>query len=311
VTQSYHATTPSNVRPVLLVHLFCVAFWLLSIGTFWGPLNELLSLSLHETRYSHLIVIPLISACLLYWKRCEIFRATAYELRIVIPLVLAAVGAGWWFSLRLFSAPGEYRLSFLILAVLVAWVAVFLLCYGLRALRPARFPLLFLLLMVPIPRVLMERIVLVLQIGTSSVIYALFRLAGTPLFRHGFTFELPGVGIVIAEECSAMNSTWALFITGLLVGHFFLRSFPAKACLSLLTIPIAICTNAVRIVTIWFLAAHVNPDFLYGHIHHNGGILFSLISLFILLFSLSMLRKLENRADHVRRFDDSAATVGW
>src|ERR1035438_6818372 len=295
VTQSHHATTPSNVRPVLLVHLLCLAFWLLTIGTFWGPLNELLSLSLHETSYSHLIVIPLISACLLYWKRRDIFRATAYELKIGIPLVLAAFGSGWWFSVRLLAAPGNYRLSFIILAVLVAWAAVFLLCYGLRALRPARFPLLFLLLMISIPPALMEKIILALQIGTSNVLHVLFSLAGTPLIRHGFTFELPGVGIVIAQECSSINLVWALFITGLLVGHFFLRSFPAKACLSLLTVPIAIFTNAVRILTIWFLAAHVNRDFLYGHLHHNGGILFSLISLVMLLLSLSMLRKLERR----------------
>ena len=141
MTQDYHAAPSSNVRPVLLVHLFCLAFWLLSIGTFWGPLRQLLSLSLTDDRYSHLVVIPFISACLMYWKRREIFRSTAYELRIGIPLFLAAVGSGWWFSLRFLSTRSDYGLSFVILAVLFAWVAAFLLCYGVRALRPARFPL--------------------------------------------------------------------------------------------------------------------------------------------------------------------------
>jgi exosortase len=306
VTQDYHTTPPSNVHPALLVHLFYLAFWLLTIGTFWGPLRQLLSLSLNDDRYSHLIVIPLISACLIYGKRRDIFHATTYELRIGIPLVLVAVGAGWWFSLRLLSARNDYGLSFVILVVLFAWVAGFLLCHGVRALRPARFPLLFLLLMIPIPQVLMEKVILVLQVGTSDLIYALFRLAGTPLFRHGFTFELPGVGIVIAEESSSIHSAWALFITGLLVGHFFLRSFPAKACLSLLTIPIAILTNAMRIVTIWFLATRVNIDFMQGNLHRHGGILFSFISLFMLLFSLWMLRKLEHRAGRARRYNDFA-----
>ena len=301
MTQNHHPAPPSNVRPAILVHFFYLAFWLLSIGTFWGPLRELLSLSLHDDRYSHLVVIPLISACLIYWNRREIFRPTAFELKIGIPLVLVAVGFGWWFSLRLLSAPNDYGRSFVILAVLFAWVAGFLLCHGVRALRPARFPLLFLLLMIPLPGVLMEKIVLMLQVGTSGLIYALFRLAGTPLFRQGFTFELPGVGIVIAQESSSINSAWALFITGLLLGHFFLRSFRAKACLSLLTVPIAIFTNAVRIVTVWFLATHVNIDFMYGNLHRHGGIFFSLISLFLLLFSLWMLRKLESRAGHARQ----------
>jgi exosortase/archaeosortase family protein len=107
---------------------------------------------------------------------------------------------------------------------------------------------------------------------------------------------LPGFGIVIAEECSSIHSAWALFITGLLVGHFFLRSFPAKACLSLLTVPIAILTNSVRIVTIWFLATRISSDFMYGNLRRNGGILFSLISVALLLVSLFWLRRLEARA---------------
>ena len=218
-----------------------------------------------------------------------------------IPLVLAAVASGWWFSLRLLSAPDDYGLSFVILMVLVSWVAILLLCYGVRALRPARFPLLFLLLMIPIPRVLMDKVILVLQVGASEVVNALFWLAGTPLYRHGFTFELPGIGMIVSEECTSIHSTWALFIVGLLVGHFFLRSFPAKVCLSLLTVPIAILTNSVRIVTIWFLATHVDINFMYGNLHHHGGILFSLISLFVLLLFFWMLRKLESRAGHARQ----------
>ena len=285
-----------KARPVLWAYLCCLAFWLLTIGTFWGPLRNLLSLSLHDNRYSHLVVIPFVSACLMYWNRRDIFRATAYDLRIGIPLFLVAVGSGWWYSVRLLSAGSNYGLSLVILAFLFACVAGFLLCYGARALWAARFPLLFLLLTIPIPQVLMEKVSLVLQAGTSQVLHALFSLSGTPLFKHGFTFELPGAGIVIGEECTSIHSVWALFIISLLVGHFLLRSFPAKFCLSLVTVPIAIFTNAVRLLTIWFLAAHVNPDFLYGNLHRHGGILFSLLSLFILLIALWMLRKLEGRA---------------
>lgn len=298
MTRDLNAPEPSNAPPALLVHLFCGALWLLTIATFWGPLRQVVSLSLYDYRYSHLVVIPLISACLMYWKRREIFRAPRFGPGIAIPLVLAACGAGWLLSLKLVSSGNGFRLSLVILAVLFAWAGGFLLCYGARALRAARFPLLFLLLMIPIPAVLMEKVILMLQVGTSDLIYVLFRLIGIPLFRQGFTFELPVVGIVIAKECSSIHSAWALFITGILVGHFFLRSFPAKACLSLLTIPIAIFTNSVRIVTIWFLATHVNIDFLYGNLHRNGGILFSLISLFVLLVSLWMLRKLEDLGSH-------------
>jgi exosortase len=305
VTPRDHSLPLSNARPVLWVYLCCLALWLLTIGTFWSPLRECLSLALTDNRYSHLVVIPFISACLMYGNRRDIFRATAHDLRIGIPLVLAAVGSGWWFSVRFLAARDNYGLSFGILVVLFACAAGFLLCFGARALWTARFPLLFLLLMIPIPRVLMQKIVLLLQVGVSQTLYALFSLAGTTLFKHGFTFELPGVAIVVGEECTSIHSFWALFIVSLLVGHFFLMSFPAKACLSLMAVPISIFTSAVRVLTVWFLTVHVSPEFLYGNLHRHGGILFSLLSLFILLVTVGMLRKLEGRAVHC---EESAET---
>jgi exosortase len=282
-------------RRLLFVHACCLACWLLTIATFWRPLREVLQLSLHDGRYSHLFVIPFISACLIYWNRRAIFRSTAYAPRIGIPLVLAVGTAGWYLASRYLNANGGYRLSVAVLAILSIWAAGFLLFYGLPSLRPARFPLLFMLLMIPIPPVVIERIILLLQMGTSGLVYGLFQLAGTPLVRQGFSFELPGVGLEITKESSSINSAWALFITGLLVGHFFLKRFPAKAILSLLTVPIAVLTNSIRIVTVWFLATHIDASFLNGNLHRNGGIFFSVISLFLLIVSLWLLRKLENR----------------
>jgi exosortase/archaeosortase family protein len=74
----------------------------------------------------------------------------------------------------------------------------------------------------------------------------------------------------------------------------FLKSIRSKLCVSILTVPVAMLTNAVRIVTLWFLGTHVDPGFLTGNLHHRGGILFSLISLSILMTCLFLLRKMEH-----------------
>ena len=212
-----------------------------------------------------------------------------------LPLVLLACAAGWLFSLRALSALGGFGLPLAALAALAAWTAGFLLCYGALSLKAARFPLLFLLVMVPVPPVLMQKIILTLQTGSAGLVHSILNFTGTPMFRDGFTFQLPGIAIEVAEECSSIHSAWALFITSLLVGHFMLRSLPSKIFLSLLTPPIAVLTNAVRIVTIWLLATRVDPGFMYGHLHRDGGILFSLISLSILLSCVWVLHKLESR----------------
>ncbi len=124
--------------------------------------------------------------------------------------------------------------------------------------------------------------------------YALFRLLGVPVLWRHFKFLLPGVEIEIAEECSGIRSSLALFITSILAGYVFLRSNWRKALFSLFTIPVVIFKNAVRIVTISCLGVYVNPGFLYGKLHQYGGLPFSLVSLVLLVPFLIALQKGES-----------------
>jgi exosortase len=275
-------------------HTLFTAFALASIALFWGPLHQLVSLSLDDQRYSHLILIPVISVFFMYRERHQIFSRIASHPRAALPFLCAALALYGLLALRVVNPSPNYTLSMTMLAVVLVWLAGFVVSYGVPAARAALFPLLLLLLLVPVPFDLMDKIISLLQRGSAEMTYLFFKLAGVPMFRDGVRFELPGVGIEVAEECSSIHSAWALFITGLLVAHMFLKSIRSKLCLSILTVPVAMLTNAVRIVTLWFLGTHVDPGFLTGNLHHNGGILFSLISLSILMTCLFLLRKTEH-----------------
>ena len=276
-----------------LLHTSFLAWCLLSGALFLAPLRQLLALSLDDSRYSHLVLIPFLSAALMFWHRRRIFRGAAWQPALGVPLAMVAAACGLLLAPRLLAASADYGLTLAALTLLFACASGFLLCYGLPALRSAGFPLLMLLLIAPVPPPAMARIVAILQAGSSDVSYALFRLVGMPLFRDGVRFELLGVNIEVARECSSIHSGWALFITALLVGHFVLRSLPAKIGLCLLTVPIALFTNGVRIVTICFLATHVDMRILDSDLHRKGGAFFSLISLAVLLLFVYGLRRLE------------------
>jgi exosortase len=280
-------------------HWFSCVLGLASIVLFWGPLHQLVSLSLSDSRYTHIVVIPVIAAVVMFLERRKIFSQIGSRSRIALPFLAAGLAMYGLLALRVVNPPADCALSLVMLAIVLVWVAGFAVCYGARAFKAALFPLLFLLLLVPIPFDLMDKIISLLQSGSAEATYVLFRLAGVPMFRIGVTFELPGIGIKIAEECSSIHSCWALFITGLLVGHMFLKSIWAKVSLSILTVPVAMLTNAVRITTLWFLGTKVDIGFLDGPLHHNGGALFSLVSLSILLAFLCLLRKMELRTPHV------------
>ncbi|HEY7617725.1 MAG TPA: exosortase/archaeosortase family protein, partial [Terriglobales bacterium] len=186
------------------------------------------------------------------------------------------------------------RLAAAAAAIVLAWAAGFVLFYGVRCARAALFPWAMLLLAIPLPPSLVEVAEIGLQRGSAEVTYQIFQLTGTPVFREGLIFSLPGFAIEVAQQCSGIRSAISLLITSLTLGHLFLRSGWSKAWCVLLTIPIAIVKNAVRIATLALLGMYVSQDYLHGSLHHRGGPVFSLLSLALLLASLWVLRKRED-----------------
>ncbi len=250
-------------------------------------------LSLQDARYSHILLIPIISASLIWLQRGRIFNRPRNCLSKSVPLLAAGVALFCFAQTRLSTINSNDRLSVVVLALVLVWISGFMLCYGVESFQAALFPLLFLILMVPIPTVVLDNIVLALQNGSAVMSYALFKLLGVPVLWRHFKFLLPGVEIEIAEECSGIRSSLALFITSILTGYLFLQSKRKRAFFSLFTIPVVVFKNAVRIVTISCLGVYLDPAFLHGRLHQYGGLPFSLVSLAILVPLLLALQKSE------------------
>src|SRR5438445_12333251 len=59
------------------------------------------------------------------------------------------------------------------------------------------------------------------------------------------------------------------------------------------TIPLLIHKNGLRIPTLTLFAIHVNPGFLDGRLHHQGGVVFFVVGLLMLLPVLWWLQRVE------------------
>jgi exosortase len=273
-------------------HTYALVFWVFSLILFWRPLTSLARLSFHDELASHVLLIPLISAFLLYLDRKRIFQAPHYCPTIGLPILLLALIL--WFGLKTPLAGLHNttdRLSVVVALIVLMWIAGFVLFYGPHALRAAIFPLSFLFLMSPIPVFVSEHLISFLQKGSAALCYLLFRLIGVPVIRHGFQFSLPGVDIEVAEQCSGIHSGLSLFIAGMLAEYALLPGPWKKACFTLCIFPIAMFKNAVRIVTIAWLGIHVSPDFFHGPLHRQGGLPFSLLALALMAILLWLLRR--------------------
>ena len=113
--------------------------------------------------------------------------------------------------------------------------------------------------------------------------------------RQGTVFELPGIVLQVAQECSGIRSSWVLFITSLLASHLFLRTRWRKIVLVAFVIPLGILRNGFRILVIGLLCVHVGPYMIDSPIHHQGGPLFFALSLVPLFLLLWWLRRQEQR----------------
>jgi len=261
-----------------------VAFIVISSVAFYKTLGAVIRYSLASSdSSSHIVLIPIISFFLLYLERQRIFSVTRASIVPGASLALLGILLDWLVNRSSIPQEGNWRLCLETLCVVLVWIAGFLLCYGFAALRAAAFPLLFLLLMVPLPDVILDRAVYALQSGSTEISYLIFQLVGTPVSRHGFLLSVPGVTIEVAKECSSIRSSIALFITCLLAAHLYLRTAWKKFVFVILGLLLSVVKNGIRITTLTLLSVYVDPGFLYGRLHRQGGFVFFLIALLILL----------------------------
>src|SRR5262249_62388208 len=112
-----------------------------------------------------------------------------------------------------------------------------------------------------------------------------------PVLRQGMIFQLPGMTIEVAQECSGIRSSLVLFITSLVAAHLFLRTQWRRIVLVALVIPLGILRNGFRILVIGLLCVHYGPHMIASPIHRQGGPLFFTLSLIPLFFLLWWLRR--------------------
>jgi exosortase len=285
----------SDTKVSNLLALTFLLVCMLPLAFAWDSMSLLFKLVLENDAFSQIPLIPIVSLFLIYEHRKAIFAQLSFGWilgagTITSGMILLAVA-----RMNLLQLSSTNPVTLLILAIVLVWLGAFALFFGARAFWASLFPLLFLLFMVPIPEPIHSKLIYLLQAGSSHMVEAFFRIAGVPYHREGFVFILPGISIRVAEECSGIHSTLALLITTVLASYIFLKKSWKRVVLCIAVVPIAIFKNGLRIATLSVLAIYVNPAFLYGNLHHRGGIVFFIIALLPMALLLNLLRRGDNK----------------
>ncbi len=260
----------------------------------YTPIRALYSSDKSEY-YSHIALIPLVSIYLIYIKRKEIFAQVNYLFVVGIPVLL--LGIALFLGGILWGAPLDNNnyASLIAFSIFIFINGAFILLYGMQAYRAALFPLLFLIFIVPIPTALMDNIIYFLQVGSTELTNLLFLASGAPYIRDGFVFHLPNVSVQVAEQCSGIRSSMAIFIVAILAGYMFLKSYWKIIFLVICAVLIAMLKNGIRIVTLSLLGNYVDPQILSSSLHKEGGTPFFILGLVLLAPILFFLRRSEKK----------------
>jgi len=219
-----------------------------------------------DDNYSHGFLIAPLAAWFAWQQRTRLATLP------VRPSSWGAVGVAAAAVLFVLGRLGaELFLTRLSLIVLLAGSIALL--FGTAHVKMLRFPLLFLLLMVPLPAVVFNQIAFPLQLLASQVGEVTLRAAGVPVLRDGNVLELETLRLEVAEACSGIRSVISLLAFALVLGRFGGGSTGRMWLLALATVPIAIAANAARVAGTG-LAAHVwGSGVAEGAFHATAGTL--------------------------------------
>jgi exosortase C (VPDSG-CTERM-specific) len=268
---------------------------------FGRPLAQLFGYALRSDMNSYVVLVPLLCAYFLWIRRSTLAKRS--QSAFWRTLGIAAAGTIVWMMAMAFR-PSQWmpadsdQLTLSTLAfVLLVWAGGFFFL-GRDWMRSAAFPMAFLIFMVPLPSAMVGTLENASKLASAEAANMLFAITGTPTMRDGNVFQLPGITIEVAQECSGIRSSYVLVLTSLVAGNLFLTRTWARILLVCFVIPLGILRNAFRVWCIATLCINIGPQMIHSIIHRKGGPVFFTLSLIPLLLLVWWLR-LRERKKHI------------
>jgi len=243
---------------------------------YWRVLGLLVNAWEVDGNYSHgFLIVPI--ALYFVWERRQ--KLAAVETRPSwFGLVLVSGGLCVLLAGLLGS---ELFLSRVSLIVVLAGVVLFL--FGWRHLRLLAFPLAFLLLMIPLPAIVFNRIAFPLQLVASRFGETVISAANIPVLREGNVLVMANTSLEVAEACSGIRSLVSLVTLALLYGYFTDRRLWVRLAIVASAVPVAIVANGARVAGTGIAAHYIGPEAAQGFFHEFSGWVVFIVAFLLLL----------------------------
>lgn len=242
---------------------------------YWPVLQRLASDWMIDEDMGHGMLVPPVALFIVWQRRDQILaRACSPNWWGLLIVLLGAL------QLLVATLGVEYFLARA--AFIVSLAGVVITVGGLPLLRQLAFPLFLLVFMIPLPAIIYNQITFPLQLLASRIAEVLLGVVGIPVLRDGNILELPSQRLSVVEACSGIRSLFSLSFLALVYAYFFDSKTWMRAALLVLTVPIAILVNALR-VTLTGVLSEYDPELAKGAFHTAEGWIVFVLALALLV----------------------------
>ena len=192
-----------------------------------------------------------------------------------------------------FYVPGRALniIYFEVFAFLPMIIGVVALIGGWPLLNKLKFPLFFLIFMVPIPGFVLDPISHFVKLHISITVAEILWSLGYPISHTGVVLTIGQYQLLVADACAGMRTLFMLEAMGI----FYLNvvrhsSMLRNVVLSLLIVPISFVANMTRVLFLALLTYHFGDEVGQGFLHGFAGIVLFVIALVLTISTDGLLR---------------------
>jgi len=227
-----------------------------------------------------LILVPFLSAMVVSRRVPELKGTTVKGCALLgLPLILVSALLNLFGIVLLHPMPSQVgAVVFLNGLVLFAW--------GKRVYRGLAFALLYLFLAVPLPRTVLVAMTGSLKIVGAAVAGGVLSFLGLPILREGAILKFPSFTLVVADECSGLQSLITLSAASLPVAYLMEGRLWKKLLIVVLSVPLGLAANVLRLCATAFLGQQIGQSVTHGWPHTLIGVIVVLAA-FFLMYGLS------------------------
>lgn len=245
----------------------------------------------HDDNYSHGFLVPFLAGYFLYRQRRNIMEAetapASFGLVVILLALVQLIVA--WLGMEFFTLRSS-------LVVLIAGLVLFF--FGAEAFKAARLPIFYLLFMVPLPYILYDALAFPLKLLVTRMSVWFLQMIGVAVMREGNIITFPFITLEVADACSGIRSLISLLALAVAYA-FFIKSTTFKRLIIILSaVPIAILTNAIRVVGTGLLAQYWGARAAEGFFHEFAGLAVFALAVALLVGIGAGLQRFSNREGH-------------